>query len=137
MRVNKILSEGHVNFEIKAYLYMILKRLIYQVNQHLSFSNFQALFVWLIIHSTLMNRHCGQNCPTRIGSVHKRLFQVSSAFNQLGTVKIVVMIIGINKKAPNCGSLIHLSILILPLDKSWHSGISNNICTLGLVYINT
>ena len=94
----------------------------------LSFSNFQALFVWLIIHSTLMNRHCGQNCPTRIGSVHKRLFQVSSAFNQLGTVKIVVITIGINKKAPKVASFKHMSVWNWSVDKGWHSGISNDNC---------
>lgn len=94
----------------------------------LSFSYFQALFVCHISHSTLMNCHWGQNCPTSNGSVQNRLFHVPSALNQLGTVKIVVITIGINKKAPKVASLKQMSVWIWSVDKGWHSGISNDNC---------
>ena len=94
----------------------------------LSFSCLQRLFVCHIIHRTLMNRHCGQNCPTRIGSVHSRFLHVSSAFNQLGIVKIVVITIGINKKAPKVASLKQMSVWIWSVDKGLHSRISNDNC---------
>ena len=92
----------------------------------LSFSYFQALFVCHISHSTLMNCHWGQNCPTSNGSVQNRLFHEPSDLNQLGTVKIVVITIGINKKAPKFVSLRQVSISNWSVDKCWHSEFSND-----------